>query len=107
MGPDGMHPWALREIAEIILRPFSIIFDPSGRHGEAPENLRKANVTAVFKKSKKEDPGSHRLVTLTLISTEVLEQLILKIISRLIKDKQTMRTIQHCFTNGSLVLPAW
>lgn len=65
MSPDGMQPWALREIAEIILRPFSIIFDPSGRLGEAPEDLRKPNVTAIFKKGKKEDPGSYRLVILT------------------------------------------
>ncbi|TRZ26503.1 hypothetical protein HGM15179_000660 [Zosterops borbonicus] len=39
------------------------------RPGEAPEDLRKASVTAIFKKGKKEDPG---LVNLTLISTEVL-----------------------------------
>lgn len=56
-------------IAEIILRPLSITFDLSGRPGEAPEDLRKASVTAIFKKGKKEDPG---LVNLTLISTEVL-----------------------------------
>lgn len=27
MGADGMHPWVLREMADIILRPLLIIFE--------------------------------------------------------------------------------
>jgi len=33
-----------------------------------PEDWKKANIPLIFKKGKKEDPGSYRLVKLTLIS---------------------------------------
>ena len=50
MGPDGMHPQLLRELAEVIARPLSIIFCKLWGMGEVPEDWRKANVTPIFKK---------------------------------------------------------
>ncbi|PKU41029.1 rna-directed dna polymerase from mobile element jockey-like [Limosa lapponica baueri] len=50
MGPDRMHRRVLRELAEVIAEPFSIIFERS---------WRKASVTPVFKKGKKEDLGNY------------------------------------------------
>jgi len=65
MGPDGMHPRVLRELADVIAEPLFIIFERSWSTGEVPEGWRKAIVTAVFKKGKKEDPGNYRPVSLT------------------------------------------
>ncbi|GAB0208187.1 mitochondrial enolase superfamily member 1 [Grus japonensis] len=67
MGPDGMHPRVLRELAGVIARPLSIIFERSWRTGEVPEDWKKASVTPVFRKGKKEDPGNYRPVSLTSI----------------------------------------
>ncbi|PKU35649.1 hypothetical protein llap_14051 [Limosa lapponica baueri] len=39
----------------------------SWRTGEVPEDWKKANITPVFKKGKKEDPGNIRLVSLTSV----------------------------------------
>ena len=36
MGPDGMHPHVLRELAEVTAEPLSIIFDRPWRTGEVP-----------------------------------------------------------------------
>ncbi|KAK4810939.1 hypothetical protein QYF61_013354 [Mycteria americana] len=55
-----MHPRLLRELADVIARPLLIIFDRSWRLGEVPEDWRKANVTPIFEKGKKEDPGNYR-----------------------------------------------
>jgi len=54
MGPDEMHPQVLRELADVIAEPLSIIFERSWRTGEVPKDWRKANVTPIFKKGKKE-----------------------------------------------------
>ena len=90
----------LRELADVIVRPLLIIFDRSWRLGEAPEDWRKANVTAVFRKGKKYNPGNYRPVSLTSIPWKVVEQLILEAISRHIKDKKTIRSSQHGFAKG-------
>jgi len=82
MGPDGMHPRVLRDLADVIVEPLFIIFERSWRTGEVPEDWRKASVTPVFKKHKKEDPGNYRLVGLTSIPGNGMEQLILDVISK-------------------------
>ncbi|PKU31717.1 rna-directed dna polymerase from mobile element jockey-like [Limosa lapponica baueri] len=81
MGPDGMHLQVLREVADVIAKPLSIIFEKSWRRGEVPEDWRKANAMPVFKKGKKEDPGHYSSVSLTSIPGKVMEQLILYVIS--------------------------
>ncbi|KAJ7413577.1 hypothetical protein WISP_89499 [Willisornis vidua] len=62
---------------------------------EVPEDLRKVNITPVFKKGKKKDPGS---VHLTLIPGKMMQQLILEIICRLMGNKKIIRNSQHGFT---------
>jgi len=41
MGPEGMHLQVLRELAEVIARPLSIIFGKLCETREVPEDLRK------------------------------------------------------------------
>lgn len=49
----------------------------------------------VFKMVTKQDPKSYRLVSLTLISGKVMEQLILEIISSHMKDKEEQSAWIH------------
>ncbi|GAB0205687.1 mitochondrial enolase superfamily member 1 [Grus japonensis] len=104
MGPNGMHPRVLRELADVIVRPLSIIFERSWRTGEVPEDWRKASVTLVFKKGKKEDPGNYRPVSLTSIPGKVMEQLILGVINKHVEEKKVIRSGQHGFTKGKSCL---
>ena len=45
MGANGMHPQVLKELADVLAEPLSIIFERSWRTGEMPEDWRQANVT--------------------------------------------------------------
>jgi len=104
MGPDGMHPRVLRELADVIAEPLSIIFETSWRTGEVPEDWRKATVTAIFKKGKKEDPGNYKLVSLASIPGKMMEQLILEVTIKQVEEKKVIGSSQHGFTKGKLYL---
>jgi len=83
-----MHPRVLREVADVIAEPLSIIFERSWRTGEVPEDCRKANVTPDFKKAKKKDPGKYGLVSLTSITGKTVKQLILEVIIKQVEEKK-------------------
>jgi len=104
MGPEGMHPRVLRELADVIAEPLSIISERSLRTGEVSEDWRKASVTPGCKKGKKEDPGNYRLVSLTSIPGKVMEQLILEVIIKQVKEKKVIRSSQDGFTKGKSCL---
>jgi len=72
MGPGGIHPQVLGELADVI--------------------ARKVNVTPIFRKGKKEDPGNYRPVSLTSI---------LKNFSRHINNKTIIRNSLQGFTKGN------
>jgi len=99
-----MHPRVLRELADVIAESLSIIFERSWRTGEVPKDRRKANVTPIFKKGKKEDPGNYRSVSLISIPRKVMEQLILEAIIRKVEEKKVIRSSQHGFTKGKSCL---
>jgi len=88
MGPDGMHAGVLRELADVIAEPLSIIFERSLRTGEVVKEWRKASVTPVFTKGKKEDPGSCRPLSLTSISAKLMEQLLLDVVIKRVEEKK-------------------
>ena len=95
-----MHPQVLKELAGLIVRPLSIIFDRSWWLGEVPKDWKKANAIPVFRKGKKEDPGNYKPISLTSIPGKVVEKLILDTISRHTKKKKVIRHSQH----GSVVM---
>ncbi|KFQ20116.1 hypothetical protein N332_03632, partial [Mesitornis unicolor] len=90
MGPDGIHPRFLRERAEDPTKPLSIIYQQSWLTGEVPVDWRLANVTPIYKRGWKEDPGNYRAVSLTSVPGKVMEQIILSAITWHMQDNQVI-----------------
>jgi len=67
MRPDGLHPRVLKELADVLKRPLSNIFERSQRARKVPDDWRKANVAPKFKKGQKNNLGNYRLVGLTFV----------------------------------------
>ena len=63
--------------------------------------LEKSNVDPFFK-GKEKDPKIYRLVGFTSTLWKAVHQIILKNISKHIKDKKVIGSNQHGFTKGSL-----
>ncbi|RMC20192.1 hypothetical protein DUI87_01038 [Hirundo rustica rustica] len=100
MGPDGIHPRVMRELADELAKPLSIICHQSWLTGEVPNNWKLANVTPIHKKGAKEDPGNYRPVSLTSVPGKIMEQFILSAITQNLQDGQGIRPSQHGFRRG-------
>ena len=100
MGPDGIHPRILRELAGELTKPLSIIYQQSWSTGEVPDDWRVANVTPIYKKGRKEDPGNYRPVSLTSVPGKTMERIILSELSWQVQCGQGIRASQHGFRKG-------
>ncbi|RMC20710.1 hypothetical protein DUI87_01562 [Hirundo rustica rustica] len=95
MAPDGIHPRVMRELADELAKPLSIIYQQSWLTGEVPDDWKLANVTPIHRKGGREDPSNYRPVSLTSVPDKIMEQFILSVITQ--------------FTGwpGSQAQPAW
>ncbi|KAK4810164.1 hypothetical protein QYF61_010476 [Mycteria americana] len=64
MGPGGIHPRVLKEIADVMIGPLSIIYQRSWESGEVPADWKLANVSPIYKKGMREDSKLQTFVQL-------------------------------------------
>ncbi|KFO60363.1 hypothetical protein N302_02485, partial [Corvus brachyrhynchos] len=86
MGPDGIHPKVMRELADELAMTLSIIYQQSWLTGEVQDDWKLASVMPIHKKCRKEDPANYRPVSLTSVPGKVMEQFLLSAITQHLQD---------------------
>ncbi|KAK4832671.1 LOW QUALITY PROTEIN: hypothetical protein QYF61_024967 [Mycteria americana] len=71
---------------------------------EVPVDWKLANVTPIYRKGRKENPGIYRPVSLTLVPGKFMEQIIWSAITWHVQDNQVIRPRQHGFMKGRFCL---
>ena len=89
-----MHPHLLKEMANELSVPLSIIMNKSLRNKTLPKDRKKANVSALYKKGDNKLASNYRPVSLTSIVCKTMEKFVRDHISKfmfnngLFSDKQ-------------------
>ena len=96
-GPDRMAARFLKDHAEILAPALTAIFNKSMSEGVVPIDWKRANVTPIFKKGSKSDPGNYRPVSLTSIPCRVMEACIKDHIVEHLERNALIKPSQHGF----------
>lgn len=99
-GPDGLHPKALKELAQTITKPLTKIFNLSLSTGKVPDVWKVGNITALFRKGDKALPGNYRPVSLTSVACKILEKIIRSLMVDHMKINNLFSDRQFGFISG-------
>ena len=98
-GPDKISPRIFKEVKDQISKPLSILFNKSLALGKVPSEWKCANVTPIFKKGNKSQPGNYRPISLTSIVCKLLETVIRDNMVKFLEENLIMKDSQHGFRN--------
>jgi len=96
-GADEIPARILNELATQVAPVLTEIFRRSIETGVVPADWRRANITPIFKKGKKSDPGNYRPVSLTSICSKLLEHIIVKHMMKHLEQNAILKDCQHGF----------
>jgi len=96
-GPDGIGSRYLKEFADIIAPCLQLIFTKSYRSGHTPHDWRNANVCPIFKKGERYDVGNYRPVSLTSITSKIMEHCIVSNMLDHFEENDILFPYQHGF----------
>jgi hypothetical protein len=99
-GPDGISPRVLKELKVEVSISLSIIFNKSLTETVVPADWKLGNVTPIYKKSPKGNPGNYCPVSLTSVPCKLLESIIKGKIMEHLLANNLIRPSQHGFMPG-------
>ena len=99
-GPDQMHPKLIKELADVLAKPLSIIFNTSLQTRTLPASWKTANVSAIFKKGDNTNANNYRPISLTSIICRIMESIIREEVIEHMKKHNLFSDKQYGFISG-------
>jgi len=99
-GVDGLNSTFIKGCMGGLVRPLVLLFRKSLATGQIPRDWKVANVSALFKKGSKKEPGNYRPVSLTSQICKLLEKVIKEGIVNYLEANELIGKSQHGFIKG-------
>ena len=103
-GPDDISAILLQQYDDSLSQPLAIIYTRSLDSGVVPQAWRDANITPIFKKGVKGDPGNYRPISLTSVPCKIMEAIIKDNIVNHLNMNNLINPSQHGFMSKRSVL---
>ena len=104
MGPDEMHLRVLRKSADVVTKPFLMIFEKSWQSGKVPVDWKNGNIAPIFKNDRKDGPGKYQPVSLASVPRKIMEQILQGAMLRRMEEREVMWASQQGFAKGKTCL---
>ena len=92
-GPDNIPACILKDCCSELAPILTIIFNKSLQEGTVPEDWRRANVTAIYRKGTRHDAANYRPVSLTSLCCKLLEHVK---VSKTVKHLERYNILNDC-----------
>ena len=99
-GPDLICPRVLRECADYLAYPYSIVFNRSLVQGYFPTSWKDANLSPIHKKDEKSLPSNYRPISLLSSVGKTMERCVHKYLYNYITSHQMITPFQSGFVQG-------
>ena len=96
-GPDKIPPTLLKNLAGVLAKPLTAIFQSSIDQGCVPEQWKKALVSPIYKKGDRHTAANYRPVSLTSVCCKLCEHVIAKSIMAHLDANNILTDSQHGF----------
>ena len=96
-GPDGLPAIFYKNTASSLSYPLSILFNLSLQTADIPPIWKLASVTPIFKKGSPSDPSNYRPISITCISSKLMEVGIKEHLLNHMKNSGALSNAQHGF----------
>jgi len=96
-GPDGIKPIILKHLHLVIAPTLQMIFEKSYNSKQTPDDWKKAHITPIFKKGRKDDPANYRPISLTCIVSKLMEHIVVSALMKHLEGNGLLHSNQHGF----------